>query len=530
MADSKATMRMATNRFPSILFVVFLLISGCRATGQTTTNTSDDSEVNASHANVTNLLPIHSTPFLQRLQAKWGLTNFTRHHFPEFRDNCVNCLSEFRHKITNHHIPDLLGAVQSAFANRTSTAIGLTSAPSVAILTLLGYNSYVASVRRRLEPQYRALQLLSAVAAIDDAEHKTRNWLLNSPQAQLPVLVPITLTEEDNDILVPLWNGTLDNLSETVLGKVGDGLFATVPKNGKDMSLLVEVGGDHVSVYLAANNVGNLLNQMGTDWVNHINNLLPDYAKGCCGRKKQSVVGVESVATKWAWQLWLEHQLQVDTDDIDDEPSDEDPLCTFLTPGRYTCIYREAVNEEDMTSMMARRRATFLSKGKIARPHVLLVEEPQKIMDENATTHTRRQRICVEEYGRMWYGGILPYRHRSYGWIVQKPLQDDNNMDDQRYFSIRAAPPPISPPLPPPTLQVEWDSSSHRIGFPRWGLGKITEYPELVTEPWAIEKRAIVAEAQSSDDDDPPKAAPSVSKVVLMNRPGSGWLVWTHKL
>jgi hypothetical protein len=547
MAIPKPTLRMKISRLPSTLCVVILLIAAYRSTAQAATTTTD-----ASDGNDTEVPPITIASPLGRLQDTWqdcttpclpGICkaipefwgNCTAHHFPDLWDSCRRHIPELWYNLTSRHIPALLGSLQSALTNHSSSAIALSSAPSAAVLTLLGYNSFVASVRRNVEPQYRTLQLLSAVAAVNDADQKTRarlSQLLKSRKTQPPTLVPITLTEEDREVMIQLWNGTLENSSVGFVGKVKNGLYTTIPKKRgarNEMGLFLDVDGGHITVYLVATDIDNLLNEMGTDWVCHINNLLPDYGKGRFGRERPVVA--ESTVTKWAWQLWLEHQLQVDSDETDDDLHNEDPLFTFLTPGRYTCIYREAVDEEDLATMMAQRRATFLSKLKLAQPTILIVEEPQKIVEEKSTTSGRRcQRICMEECGRMWYGGILPFRTRTYGWIVQKYVDSDKTYN-QGYFSIRPAPSPPSPPPPPPTLEIEWDSSSHRVGFPKWGLGKVTEYPGLTTAPWPIEKRRIVSGTARRDDDVPESAADNVIvKVALMNRPGKGWLVWRHKI
>jgi hypothetical protein len=123
----------------------------------------------------------------------------------------------------------------------------------------------------------------------------------------------------------------------------------------------------------------------------------------------------------------------------------------------------------------------------------------------------------------MWHGGILPFRTRTYGWIVQKHARNDQPAYAQGYFR------PPSPPPPPPTLQIEWDYATHRLGFPRWGLGKVTDTSQLTMAPWAIEKRSIVAEAENRHDGQP-NLATNVVKVALVNRPGKGWLVWRHRL
>ncbi|CAB9502277.1 expressed unknown protein [Seminavis robusta] len=454
------------------------------------------------------------------------------------------------------HFPALWGAVRSAVTNYSSTTIIKVSGPSAAAaLALLAYKAHVAKTQRAVLPRYRNLQLLSAVTAVDNADGKTllllNQWLSVNNERNPPALVPIHVSEdEDEDILVLLWNGTKDN--SKAVGRIPNGWYSTSSKDSSqtpnatntnnNLGLYIQVSDDQIAVFVVANDVKKIVEELeGTDWVAYVNQLLPEYDKQRYCRRER-VASEESTVKKFAWQSWLKHQLMPATNN---EEEDSSLTSIFPNPGMYTFLYREAVKESELGNMLKRRCAHLLSKrSQITKPSIMFVQEPDENTCQNSTTdagHRYCQRFHVEDSGRMWYGGLIPFRTRLDGWIVpveepipEAPIPVSNSNNHQKYFSYRPPPsPPTLPPSPSPQrqLRIEWKSFRIQFGFSFCGLNRRKELT-MEEDPWIVEKRHLMVSdcrSQVDDDDDDPLRTPT-TRVLLLSRPRQGWSVWRQSL
>jgi hypothetical protein len=321
------------------------------------------------------------------------------------------------------------------------------------------YAMYNVWIRKMLQTRFLRLQLLAAASTVvvdgdDPKNHDTGTLVDETLRKSLAKFVPRKRCEEHLDRLVTVWKGPfLQEHNTTTL--LDDGYYS-IGDGGGGGNLAIRLEQDQATIAV----------------VDEKNKRFWGF-QDLVERRRKEVGIVEDLHEKMAWQTWLKDVLS----------KESKKQLSLLTPGKYTFLYREHVNEEELLVMLSKRGAwTFL---RLTKPSSLFIHEAS---DRN----NNHQRCYLEDHGALL--GFLPVRTHNCGRIVRT----------RKCF------------------QIEWESSSVRIGWNT--VGRTLEIPAvtkiLLAAPWPL------FSVEEDDQQQSQTTTSSSSDVLLMHRPKNGRLVW----